>query len=62
LGNVHPITLAVANTMKRVFIIFASVLVFKNEITPQAAIGSIIGIFGVLLYSITQQYYEKQIQ
>ena len=60
LGSVHPITLAVGNTMKRVFIMVASVLVFKNVIASQAAIGSGIGIGGVLLYSLTKQYYEKQ--
>ena len=60
LGSVHPITLAVGNTMKRVFIMVASVLVFKNVITSQAAVGSGIGIGGVLLYSLTKQYYEKQ--
>lgn len=60
LGSVHPITLAVGNTMKRVFIMVASVLVFKNVITSQAAMGSAIGISGVLLYSLTKQYYEKQ--
>ena len=60
LGSVHPITLAVGNTMKRVFIMVASVLVFKNVITSQAAVGSGIGIVGVLLYSLTKQYYDKQ--
>ena len=60
LGSVHPITLAVGNTMKRVFIMVASVLVFKNVITSQAAVGSAIGIGGVLLYSLTKQYYEKK--
>ena len=59
LGSVHPVTLAVGNTMKRVFILVASVLVFRNEITLQAAIGSAIGIGGVLLYSLTKQHYEK---
>ncbi|EEC47468.1 predicted protein [Phaeodactylum tricornutum CCAP 1055/1] len=59
LGNVHPVTLAVGNTMKRVIIMVASVMVFQNEITPQAAVGSAIGIAGVLLYSLTKQYYEK---
>lgn len=59
LGRVHPITLAVGNTMKRVFIMVASVLVFRNEITLQAGIGSAVGIFGVLLYSLTKQYYEN---
>lgn len=59
LSNVHPVTLAVGNTMKRVFIVIASVLVFRNPISVQAAIGSVIGIGGVLLYSLTKQHYEE---
>jgi solute carrier family 35 protein E1 len=58
LGSVHPVTLAVGNTMKRVFILVASVMVFGNPISPQACIGSGVGIAGVLLYSLTKQYYE----
>lgn len=59
LSNVHPVTLAVGNTMKRVFIMVASVLVFRNPVSLQAGIGAGIGISGVLLYSLTKQYYEK---
>lgn len=59
LSNVHPVTLAVGNTMKRVFIVVASVLVFRNPISVQAAIGSGVGIGGVLLYSLTKQHYEE---
>lgn len=59
LSNVHPVTLAVGNTMKRVFIMVASVLVFRNPVSLQAGIGSAIGIAGVLLYSLVKQYYEN---
>eukprot|EP00957_Ditylum_brightwellii_P002517 192700-Ditylum_brightwellii.AAC.1 len=59
LGNVHPVTLAVGNTMKRVFIMVASIIVFRNPVSVQAGIGSAIGISGVLVYSLTKQYYEK---
>eukprot|EP00547_Thalassionema_nitzschioides_P001047 CAMPEP_0194210244 /NCGR_PEP_ID=MMETSP0156-20130528/8114_1 /TAXON_ID=33649 /ORGANISM="Thalassionema nitzschioides, Strain L26-B" /LENGTH=388 /DNA_ID=CAMNT_0038937569 /DNA_START=45 /DNA_END=1211 /DNA_ORIENTATION=- len=59
LSNVHPVTLAVGNTMKRCFIMVASVMVFRNPISLQAALGSAVGISGVLLYSLTKQYYEK---
>jgi len=59
LSNVHPVTLAVGNTMKRVFIILASVIVFRNPVSLQTAVGSAIGIGGVLLYSLTKQYYEN---
>ena len=58
LGKVHPVTLAVGNTMKRVFILIASVMVFRNPITLQDGIGSGVGIAGVLLYSLTKQHYE----
>lgn len=60
LGSVHPVTLAVGNTMKRVFIMVASVMVFHNVITTQAAVGSCVGIGGVLLYSLTKQYYDTR--
>lgn len=59
LGNVHPVTLAVGNTMKRVFIMVASVLVFRNPVSVQAGVGSAVGISGVLLYSLTKQRYEQ---
>lgn len=59
LGSVHPVTLAVGNTMKRVFILVASVLVFRNPVSVQAGIGSAVGISGVLLYSLTKQHYES---
>jgi len=59
LSNVHPVTLAVGNTMKRVFIMVASVLVFRNPVSLQAGIGAAVGISGVLLYSLTKQHYEK---
>jgi solute carrier family 35 protein E1 len=61
LGQVHPITLAVGNTMKRVFIMVASVIAFGNHISLQAGIGSAVGLSGVLLYSIATQNYEKSI-
>ncbi|KAL7540805.1 hypothetical protein ACHAXR_010393 [Thalassiosira sp. AJA248-18] len=57
LSNVHPITLAVGNTMKRVFIIVAGVLVFSTPVTLQTAVGSTIGIGGVLLYGVLKQRY-----
>ena len=62
LGAVHPVTLAVGNTKKRVFVMMASVIVFGNVVTPQAAVGSAIGLMGVLLYSITKQRYEMSMK
>lgn len=62
LDSVHPVTHSVGNTMKRVVIIFTSLLVFKNPITPANAIGSAIAIGGVLLYSLTKYYYSQKIK
>ena len=59
LSNVHPVTLAVGNTMKRVFIIVASIIVFNTKVAPITVVGSSVGIGGVLLYSLTKQHYEK---
>eukprot|EP00540_Astrosyne_radiata_P017412 CAMPEP_0116845746 /NCGR_PEP_ID=MMETSP0418-20121206/13448_1 /TAXON_ID=1158023 /ORGANISM="Astrosyne radiata, Strain 13vi08-1A" /LENGTH=357 /DNA_ID=CAMNT_0004476911 /DNA_START=45 /DNA_END=1118 /DNA_ORIENTATION=+ len=59
LSNVHPVTLAVGNTMKRVFIMVASVIVFQTAVSLQAGVGAAIGILGVLLYSLTKQHYER---
>jgi solute carrier family 35 protein E1 len=59
LDKVHPITLAVGNTLKRVFIIVAGVVVFSTPVSWQTAIGSTIGITGVLVYSLMKQWYDS---
>lgn len=59
LSNVHPITLAVGNTLKRVFIIIAGILVFSTPTTWQTALGSTIGIGGVFVYSLMKQWYNS---
>jgi solute carrier family 35, member E1 len=60
LDSVHPVTHAVGNTIKRVVIIGASILVFKNPITMQGYIGSAIAIAGVLLYSLAVEKTKKR--
>jgi solute carrier family 35 protein E1 len=62
LSKVHPITLAVGNTAKRVFIIVAGILVFSTPVTVQTAIGSTIGIGGVFVYSLMKQWYGESRQ
>eukprot|EP01041_Mallomonas_annulata_P007800 gene7800-15959_t len=54
LNNVHPVTHALANTLKRIVIILTSVLVFHNQLTPLGIIGTILAISGVCLYSLAQ--------
>lgn len=60
LDSVHPITHAVANTVKRVVIIVTSIIVFNNPITRANAMGSTIALLGVLLYSITKNYFPEK--
>jgi len=52
LGMVHPITHAVGNTIKRVVIIFMSVLILHSHISVQGVLGSLIAIAGTFFYSI----------
>jgi len=58
LAEVAPVTHAVTNTVKRVVIILASILVFKTTITPLGALGSGITIIGALLYALAKQKYK----
>ena len=54
LNNVHPVTHAVANTLKRVVILLACVLFFRTPMTPLCATGSAIAIGGSYLYSLAK--------
>ena len=56
LSAVHPVTHAVANTVKRVAVIVVSVLYFNNPLTPLGATGSAIAIVGVMLYSLAKAH------
>ena len=60
LDNVNPVTHAVGNTIKRVVIIIASVIVFKTSMSPLSIFGSSLAIGGVLLYSLAKDYYGKK--
>lgn len=60
LDHVSPVSHALANTLKRVFIIISSIIVFGNKMTPQGILGSIMAVGGVLLYSLTKQKYNKK--
>ncbi|KAG7028686.1 Xylulose 5-phosphate/phosphate translocator, chloroplastic, partial [Cucurbita argyrosperma subsp. argyrosperma] len=63
LDEISPLTFSVGNTMKRVVVIVASVLVFRNPIRPLNAIGSALAIFGTFLYSqATSKKSSKKIE
>jgi len=59
LSKVHPITLAVGNTAKRVFIIVAGIIVFSTPVSVETAVGATIGIGGVFVYSLMKQWYDN---
>ncbi|CAM9134230.1 unnamed protein product [Phaeothamnion confervicola] len=61
LDKVHPVTHAVANTFKRVFLIMTGVLVFKDKFSAQSAYGSGVAVVAVLVYSMLKDYYAKKV-
>ena len=50
LGKVEPVTHAVGNVGKRIFVIGFTILAFGNKISTQTAIGSGIAVVGAGLY------------
>ncbi|XP_072758053.1 solute carrier family 35 member E2A [Anoplolepis gracilipes] len=53
---ISPVTHSVANTAKRAFLIWLSVLLFNNPVTGLSALGTSSVIAGVLLYNRAQEY------
>lgn len=58
LSRLSPVTHSVANTLKRVVIIIASCIVFKNPMSMLGAIGSGIAVLGTLMYSLAKKHYS----
>jgi len=46
----------VANTVKRAFLIWMSIILFGNSITVLSGLGTIIVIAGVVIYNKVKQY------
>ena len=59
LDNVSPVSHALGNTLKRVFIIVSSMLVFGNRMTLRGAFGSVLAVGGVFLYSMEKTRQAK---
>merc|ERR1719198_2001701 len=59
LNRVQPVTHAVANTMKRVVIIVASVIAFNTPISALGVAGSALALSGTLLYSLSRASASK---
>ncbi|KAJ6738209.1 hypothetical protein OIU74_003211 [Salix koriyanagi] len=60
LERVAPLTHAVGNVLKRVFVIGFSILVFGNKISTQTGIGTGIAIAGVATYSFIKAKMEEE--
>lgn len=60
LSEVAPVTHAVANTIKRVVIILASVIVFRNPVSKLGALGSALAILGATAYSVAKSKYKNK--
>merc|ERR1719313_329949 len=58
LNKISPITHSIANTIKRVCIILATVLVFGNKLTTLGAIGSATAVAGTLMYSLAKAKFK----
>ena len=56
--KVSPVTHSIANTIKRVCIILATVLVFGNKLTPLGAFGSSLAVVGTLAYSLAKSKFK----
>ena len=54
LSNVHSVTHAVGNTIRRVIIMLASMVCFGTPMTPLGAAGSALAIGGSYLYAMTK--------
>ena len=55
LANVHPVTHAIGNTMRRVVIMVVSMVVFRTPMTPLGAAGSAMAIIGAFAYAMARR-------
>ncbi|XP_041377214.1 solute carrier family 35 member E2A-like [Gigantopelta aegis] len=56
MGYISPVTHSVANTVKRAFLIWLSVIVFGNPVTLLSGLGTVTVTIGVLLYTKAKEY------
>uniref|UniRef100_A0A2P2IB22 Solute carrier family 35 member E2-like n=1 Tax=Hirondellea gigas TaxID=1518452 RepID=A0A2P2IB22_9CRUS len=62
MSYVSPVTYSVANTTKRALLIWLSILVFGNPITFTSAIGTVMVLGGVMLYSKAKDQDQRKRQ
>lgn len=61
MGYISPVTHSVANTVKRAFLIWLSVIVFSNPVTFLSGLGTVIVTIGVLCYTKAKEFDAKQL-
>ncbi|XP_076910857.1 glucose-6-phosphate/phosphate translocator 2, chloroplastic-like [Bidens hawaiensis] len=55
LDEISPLTFSIGNTMKRISVIVASIIIFHTPVQPINALGAAIAILGTFLYSQAKQ-------
>jgi solute carrier family 35 protein E1 len=58
LDLVHPVTSAVGNSIKRVVLVIASIIIFRTPVNSIGMTGSVLAITGSLLYAVGQEQKE----
>ncbi|KAI7755794.1 hypothetical protein M8C21_014918, partial [Ambrosia artemisiifolia] len=58
LDQISPLTFSVGNTMKRISVIVASIIIFRTPIQPVNTLGAAIAILGTFIYSqVNRSFY-----
>lgn len=60
LDQISPLTFSVGNTMKRISVIVASIIIFQNPVKPVNALGAAIAILGTFIYSQVKNRVKKK--
>lgn len=60
LDQITPLTFSIGNTMKRVSVIVASIIIFRTPVRPINGVGAAIAIFGTFLYSQAIEAQKKE--
>merc|ERR1712048_515834 len=55
MSYLSPVTVSVVNTLKRALLIWISILVFGNKVTPLTQLGTVICLLGALWYNFARQ-------
>jgi solute carrier family 35, member E1 len=61
LGSISPMTHAVGNTVKRVAIILASILILKSPISDYGIMGSTMAVLGTFAYAMASHHSTKKV-